>query len=60
MKFSIKPTDPGKLETDVLIVTPKDLYKVVKKDHPLSLLISEAFEKEQFEDKLGNFQKLRK
>ena len=55
MKFSIKPTDPGKLETDVLIVTPKDLYKVVKKDHPLSTLISEAFEKEQFEDKLGNF-----
>lgn len=55
MKFSVKPTDPGKLETDVLIVTVKDLNRVVSPGSPLSLLIKEAVVKEQFEDKSGNF-----
>lgn len=55
MKFSIKPTDPAKLDTDVLVTTVNDLNKITKGRSELTSLVQEARNKEQFEDKLGNF-----
>lgn len=57
MKFSLKPTDPTKLDVDLLIIFCEEKHPIPLKgiNHELSSLITTATQKEEFEGKEGQF-----